>query len=76
MCAVQRLLQDLQSSVMDSQIVRILITEVSRAYTMPKKSNTLQSEPQQADLNVHTNLSAIRHTQCSFTACVGMYGFN
>ena len=35
---------------------------------MPRKSNAQQSEPQRADLNVHANLSAIRHAQCSFTA--------
>ena len=35
---------------------------------MPIKSNAQQSEPQRADLNVHANLSAICHAQCSFTA--------
>ena len=41
---------------------------------MTRKSNAQQSEPQRADLNVHTNLSAIHHAksldhaQCSFTA--------
>ena len=34
---------------------------------MPSKLNAQQSEPQRADLNVHANLSAIRHAQCSFT---------
>ena len=34
---------------------------------MPEKSNALQSELQRGDLNVHTNLSAIRHAQCTFT---------
>ena len=38
----------------------------SRAYTMPEM---LKSRPQQADLNVHANLSASRHTQYSFTVC-------
>ena len=34
---------------------------------MPIKSNAQQSEPQREDLNVHANLSAIHHAQCSFT---------
>ena len=60
-------LRSLQSSDMDNQRVKILRSKGSRAYTMPEKSNALQSEPQRGDLNVHTNLSAIRHAQCTFT---------
>ena len=33
---------------------------------MPKKMNAQQSEPQREGLNVHANLSAIRHAHCSF----------
>ena len=51
-------------NLMDSQTARILI---SRAYTMLEKSNSHQSKPQQADLNVHATLSAICYTQYSFT---------
>ena len=41
--------------------------KVSRDYTMLRKWNIQQSEQQQANLNAHTNLSAIHPTQCSFT---------
>ena len=46
---------------------KILRSKGSSAYTMPEKSNILQSEPQRGDLNVHANLSTIRHAQCTFT---------
>ena len=54
-------LRSLQSSDMDNQRVKILRNKGLRAYTMPEKSNALQSEPQRGDLNVHANLSAICH---------------
>ena len=45
---------------------------------MSGKLNAWQSKPQQAGLNVHTNLhvSTIHHAHCSFTpwACVSLIG--
>ena len=35
---------------------------------MPGKLNAQLSEPQQACLNMHANISVIRHANCSFTA--------
>ena len=52
---------------MDNQRVRILIGKGSRADMLLEMSNSRQSEPQQADLNLHMNLPAIRHAPCSFT---------
>ena len=56
-------------SDMDNQRVRILISKGSRTYMLLEMSNARQSEPhdQQADLNLHANLPAIRHALCSFT---------
>ena len=53
---------------MDNQRVRILISKDSRADMLLEMSNARQNEPQRVDLNVHTNLPAISHAPCSFTA--------
>ena len=65
-------------SDMDNQRVRILISKGSRANRLLEMSNTLQSEPQRADLNLHANLPAIRHARCSFTvwACAASLAGN
>ena len=56
--------------------VSILISKSLRAYTIPGKSNAQQSKPQWAGLNVHANLSAIRHVHCSFTTWVHAASIN
>ena len=63
---------------MDNQKVRILINKGSRADMCPEMVNALQSQPQQADLNLHANLPAIRHAPCSFTgwACAASLAGN
>ena len=54
-------------SNMDNQRVRILISKGSRADMLLEMSNARQSKLQQADLNLHANLSAIHHAPYSFT---------
>ena len=54
----------------DNQRVRILISKGLRADMLLEMSNAQQSGPQRADLNLHANLPAIYHAQCSFTAWV------
>ena len=69
-------LRSLQSSVMDSQRERILISKDSRDYTMPGKSNAQQSKPQREDLNTCTR-EPIGHPPCPvFIYHVGTCSFN
>ena len=48
-------------SDMENQRVRMLISKGSRADMLLEMLNARQSEPQQADLNLHANLPAIHH---------------
>ena len=55
-------------SDVDNQRVRILISKGSRADMLLEMSNARQSEPLQADLNLHMNLPAICYAPYSFIA--------
>ena len=55
-------------SEMDNHRVRILTSKGLKADMLLEMSNARQSESQWADLNLHTNLPAIHHAPCSFTA--------
>ena len=67
-------LRSSRSSAMDSQRVRILISNGCRAHAMLETSNTLQGKPQWAYLTIRHKL--ISCLPCPvFICCVGVCGF-